>query len=100
MSQGTVIVHSMTLNDKNQHPSVSQKQPGVVIENGRAFIQFAHGGDQQFQYVATDEGLIIDIPSDWASHLHYLLTQGLFDEMAMNHGMDPDYYGDDASEPF
>lgn len=88
----------MTLNEKNLHPSVSEKQPGVVFEDGRVFIQFAHGGDtrdQQFNYVATDEGLILDIPSDWASHLHYLLTHGLFDEIAMNQGMPEDFYGDD-----
>jgi hypothetical protein len=92
----------MTLNDKNQHPSVNQKQPGVVFDDRRCFIQFSHESNEVFQYVATDEGLIIDIPSDWASHLHYLLTQGLFDEIAMNQGMDPDFYGDDekSSEPF
>ena len=103
MSQDTVIVHSMTLDDKNSHPSVSQKQPGVVIEDGRIFIQFAHGGatrDQKFNYVATDEGLILDISTEWGAHLHYLLTHGLFDEIAMYQGMPEGYYGDDSAEPF
>ena len=39
----------MTLNEKNLHPSVSEKQPGVVFEDGRVFIQFAHGGDTRDQ---------------------------------------------------
>jgi|TARA_R100000353_G_C6377435_1_gene160907 hypothetical protein len=91
----------MTFNDKNQHPSVSNKEPGVVFGDGMVFIQFSADACKRFQYLGNNEGLHIGMTTEMASHLHYCLTHGLFDEMTMNQGMPEDHYGDDASsEPF
>ena len=86
----------MSKDDRDKHPSIQLKQPKLTLENGRCYLQFEFSSDsdkEKFQYVATQNELVVDIPSDWASHLHYLLTNALFEMMASNHGMPKDYYG-------
>mgnify|MGYP001808491665 FL=1 len=85
----------MTYNDKSQHPSVSEKDVGLVLDNGRMYLQF-----KKRDFIVSNDEVRIDISTEDGEHLRWCLQDALFDEAILNQGMPKDYYGDDASEPF
>ena len=85
----------MTYNDKSQHPSVSEKDVGLDLDNGRMYLQF-----KKRDFIVSNDEVRIDISTEDGEHLRWCLQDALFDEAILNQGMPKDYYGDDASEPF
>ena len=95
MSQGAAKVHLMTFNDKSQHPSVTEKDVGLVLVDGRMNLQI-----KKRAFIVSNDEVRITISTEDGEHLRWCLQDALFDEAILNQGMPKDYYGDDASEPF
>ena len=97
MSYGAVIVHSMTFNDKSQHPAVTEKDIGLILDNGRMYLQIKNR-----DFIVSNNEVRVDISTEDGEHLRYMLQEALFDDALFASMTDPDFYGDDkkTSEPF
>lgn len=87
----------MTFNDKSQHPAVTEKDIGLVLDDGRMYIQIK---DRDF--IVSNNEVRVDISTEDGEHLRWLLQEALFDDALFASMTDPDFHGDDkkTSEPF
>lgn len=87
----------MTFNDKSQHPAVTEKDIGLLLDDGRMYLQIKNR-----DFIVSNNEVRVDISTEDGEHLRWLLQEALFDVAIVNQMMDPDYYGDDkkTSDPF
>ena len=90
LSQHCSTINDMTYNDKSQHPSVSEKDVGLVLDNGRMYLQF-----KKRDFIVSNDEVRIDISTEDGEHLRWCLQDALFDEALCASMRDPDDHGDD-----
>ena len=78
----------MTLyKDMQYHPAFTNKPVRLgLTDDSKVLITYDTG--EVYPY-----DLSVEMNTDEASLLHYLLTQFLFDDLVLNQGMPKDYYG-------